>query len=262
MNRPVRSPKHGVAPLSEKGIALEVEIEPSTNTDLDEALHTLSLLDTAAISDALDSLGIAGWLKGVRPRVTGTRMAGRAFTVRYRELHDQETRAFQGAANYIDDVAAGSVIVSVNEDRPDCTTWGNLLTAVAETKAIAGTVIVGNARDIAEIRSMAYPLFSTGVSMVSGKNRVKLDQVQVELVIDGVAVRPGDFVVGDDNGVLVIPATQAVEVARRAHQVDRTEAAIVTEIRQGTPLHKARSLHGYSKPWEATQRNERSRDTE
>jgi regulator of RNase E activity RraA len=208
----------------------------------------LAKLDTAALSDAMDSLGKTTVLPGIEARVPGATVFGPAYTVRYKRLAD--TTGFHNAANYIDDVPAGAMIVVDNGGDTSCTNWGSLLTAVATQRGIAGTVIHGAARDVREVRSAEYPLFSTGVTMVSGKNRVVLDTTGVELDIAGTTVSPGDLIFGDDNGVLRIPAELITEVVARAERVDVTERHIGNAVRTGLRLDKARTQFRYDRPWE------------
>ncbi|MGH3438977.1 MAG: RraA family protein, partial [Sciscionella sp.] len=137
-----------------------------------DIVDRLAALDTAAVSDALDSMGIPCVLAGIAARVPGSRTCGIAYTVSYRPVCGDGPR-FRNAANYLDDVPAGCVVVVDNGGSTSCTTWGSLLTAVAESRGVRGTVLHGSARDLAEVRATGYPLFSTGVTMVSGKNRVE-----------------------------------------------------------------------------------------
>ncbi|MEV5242915.1 RraA family protein [Streptomyces cinnamoneus] len=219
-----------------------------------EVVDRLARLDTASVSDALDSLGIRGVLAGVAARVPGARTAGLAHTVTYRPVDtgtDEPGKAkFHNAANYLDDVPAGSVVVVDNAGSTDCTNWGSLLTTLARRRDVRGTVLHGSARDVAEIRAMGYPLFSTGVTMVSGKNRVELAATGLEITVGGTTVRPGDVVVADDNGALVVPAEHAAEVADRAERVEGTESAIAGAIAEGLRLDEARRRFGYAKPWD------------
>jgi len=217
---------------------------------LPDTLRTrLTRLDTAALSDAVDSLRAAPCvLPGIRPRTAGTVAFGPAFTVRYRTVEDDG--AFRGAADYIDDVPPGSVVVVDNGGTHACTNWGSLLTSVALRRRIEGTVVHGSVRDVRESREAGYPLFSTAVSMVSGKNRVVLDRTGVALDIAGTVVAPGDLVFADDNGALRIPAGLVEEAVRRAEAVERTEHRIRRAALDGTRLDEARSRFGYARPWE------------
>ncbi len=221
-----------------------------TETQIDALRERFSRLDTPAVSDALDSLGIPGVLAGIQARVPGVVTAGPAFTVQYRPF-ERAQEEFHNAGNYIDDVPAGSVIVIDNEGSATCTNWGGLLTVMAQRKGIAGTVIHGAGRDLAEVRHHNYPLFSRAITMVSGKNRVKVTALLVPVEVDGVQVVPGDWIIGDDNGVLVIPAAKVVEVLERAEAIDRTESQIRAAIQAGVPLVDARKQFGYSEPWKA-----------
>ncbi|WP_329398801.1 RraA family protein [Streptomyces lydicus] len=209
----------------------------------------LSRLDTAALSDAMDSMRTPPCvLPGIRPRTPGILACGPAFTVRYRAVDD--TTTFHNAANYIDDVPAGSVVVVDNAGSRTCTNWGSLLSSVALHRGISGTVVHGSVRDVKESRSAGYPLFSTDVTMVSGKNRVVLDRTGVEVDIAGTTVAPGDWIVADDNGALRIPAALVEEVVRRAEAVERTESRIREAALGGSRLDEARARFGYARPWE------------
>ncbi|MFJ2744451.1 RraA family protein [Streptomyces sp. NPDC087440] len=206
-------------------------------------------LDTAAVADAMDGLRIpAGVLPGIAARTPDAVACGPAFTVRYRAVDDDTV--FRGAADYLDDVPAGSVVVVDNGGSRTCTTWGSLLSSVALDRGVSGTVVHGSARDVRESRSAGYPLFSTNVTMVSGKNRVMLDRTGVEVDIAGTSVAPGDWILADDNGALRIPAALVEEVVRRAEAVERTESRIREAALGGSRLDEARARFGYARPWE------------
>lgn len=213
----------------------------------DALFAALEALDTASLSDALDSLGLAGGLAGLNQQVPGTRCVGFAYTVLYEPV--QERGGFRNAANYIDAVPSNAVIVSSNPGRTDCTTWGDILTHVAVNRGIRGTLIDGAARDIDTVQRLNYPLFSRVRFMQSAKNRVQLKATQVPVEISGVTVHPGDLVVCDSSGCLVIPAARAEEVIRRARAVEQTERDIIQSVNEGYSLEQARALHRYDQPW-------------
>ncbi|MCQ9390547.1 RraA family protein [Pseudomonas viridiflava] len=207
----------------------------------------LESLDTASISDALDSLGFSAGLLGIHQQVPGTRCVGMAYTVQYQEVTDKS--GFKNAANYIDQVPPGSVIVSCNNGRLDCTVWGDILTHIAMAKGIKGTVIDGVARDIDTVLDKHYPLFSRGRFMQSAKNRTQLMAVQVPVFISGTEVRPGDIIVCDASGCLVIPSRYVADVIERAKAVEETERNIMMAVTSGASLEEARTLHRYDQPW-------------
>ncbi|WP_227317187.1 RraA family protein [Cedecea davisae] len=218
------------------------------NKTLNNIRQRLLALDTAAVSDALDSIYIAGGIQGIKPQVAGRKIAGPAFTVQY-EAHEPEKNTFMNAGTYIDEVPEGAIIVVDNQGREDCTSWGNILTTKALQKNIAGTVIHGSARDVADIRKMNYPLFAANIFMVSGKNRARVRAVQCSLEINGVKIEPGDWIMGDDNGVVAIPRDRLMEVVLLAENVAKTEHQILSSISEGTKLADARRSLGYAAPW-------------
>ncbi|MDP1602271.1 MAG: isocitrate/isopropylmalate family dehydrogenase [Legionella sp.] len=211
-------------------------------------LQRLQAFSSAELSDALDAMGIEGALLGIKPLASGLKLIGPAFTIKYLP-NEQKSTSFKHAANYIDHVPAGSVIIIDNNGAPDCTVWGEILTVTAIQKDIAGTVVYGAVRDVAFIRQVKFPLYCTDFYMRSGKNRIYKVDEQGVLVINGVTIRPGDIIFADDNGVLVIPLTIVDEVINKAQAIERTEKKIIEAVKSGTPLEQARRDYRYDMPW-------------
>lgn len=201
----------------------------------------LADLPTASISDALDKLGLPGSVHGLSPLRPGQRACGPAYTVAYEPVDDQGGTV----GDFLDDVPVGSVVFIDNAGRTDCTVWGGIMTQVAAHKQLAGTVIHGVCRDVAITTTTDYRIWSAGRFMRTGKDRVRVRAVQESLLIDGVTIRPGDVVCADEDGVVVVPAERADEIASVATEVERVEAAIVATVRDGATLREARSAHGY-----------------
>lgn len=204
-------------------------------------MSTSQSVSTASISDALDSLGLPGALHGVSALRSGQRTMGAAFTVRY-ELVDSHGGT---VGDFLDDVPAGSVIVIDNAGRTDCTVWGGIMSQFAHARRVAGTVINGACRDVAVARSAEYAIWSVARFMRTGKDRVRVADVQRDVTIDGVTVRPGDIVVADDDGAVIVPADRWDEVLQIAERIERVEDAVVEAARGGATLAQARAAHGY-----------------
>ncbi|MDA8228324.1 MAG: RraA family protein [Desulfitobacterium hafniense] len=196
---------------------------------------------TSNITDALDKLGLDGGCLDIKPIVQGARMVGTAYTVHY--IPCGPVKGTVG--DYIDDVNPGDVIVIDNGGRTFCTVWGDLLTLLATKKGIEGTVIDGVCRDVPTIRELKYPLFSKGHFMVTGKDRVEVDAVQIPVTVGGIKVCPGDILVGDENGVVVIPQDKADEVYKIAVEIDEAEEGIASLISEGYTIREARKRYGY-----------------
>jgi len=207
----------------------------------DEIVRKFESLSTSTISDALDKFGIAGACKGIMPVVSGVKMVGTAYTVRYVPVG-----AVKGSVgDYIDDVLPGDVVVLDNNGRTDCTVWGDILTMTAKMKGISGTVIDGVCRDIPSILEEKYPVFSRGRFMMTGKDRVMVEATQVAVSIGMVQVKPRDILVGDDSGVVVVPQEMAEKVFEVARTIDEAEKCIVEAMRGGFSLTEARAKFGY-----------------
>lgn len=201
----------------------------------------LAGLPTASVSDALDRLGLPGSLHGIGPLREGRAVAGPAFTVGYEPVGAEGGTV----GDFLDDVPAGAVVVIDNAGRTDCTVWGGIMTRVAAERGVAATVINGVCRDVAVSAEIDYRIWSAGRFMRTGKDRVRVRTVGGVVVIDGVEIRPGDVVCGDDDGVVVVPAAQVSEIAAIAAGIERVEAAIVSSVRAGSTLAQARRSHGY-----------------
>lgn len=206
-------------------------------------LEELAAVGTSAVSDALDMLGIAGCLAGLSRRSGSAVVSGPAYTVRFEPVTPGGSAP---AADYIDDVPAGSVIVLANAGRTEATVWGDVLSEVAVARGMAGTVIDGACRDLDSIRALDYPLWSAGVFMRSGKNRMALVAVGEPVTIAGVTIHPGDPVVADGSGAVAVPAARLAEVTGIARQIHEVEQQIVQAALSGERLADARARLRYN----------------
>lgn len=204
----------------------------------DTLVEAFKALDTASVSDAMDKLGLPAGCHGIKPVVTGVKFAGRAFTVKYR-LCGAVERGTVG--DFLDDVPAGQVIVIDNAGRTDCTVWGDIMTTLAHHKGVAATVIDGVCRDVPRIRELAYPIFTRDYYMMTGKDRVEIEAINVPVNVAQRQVRPGDIVLGDDSGVVVVPASRSQEVLAIAREIEHTEQEILRRIARGQSLREARA---------------------
>lgn len=205
------------------------------------AVDGIEHLSASTVSDALDRLGIPGAMSGLAPLGPSQRLRGRAYTVRYVPAG----REAGTVGDYIDDVPAGGVVVLANDGRTDCTVWGDILTAVASQRGLAGTVIDGVCRDVSRALSTGYPIYSRGRFMRTGKDRVEVASTGDTVSVGGVQVDSGDLIVGDDDGVVVVPARYEAEVLAVATTIATREAEILDDALTTGSLREARERHGY-----------------
>ncbi|MCI1034831.1 RraA family protein [Raoultella terrigena] len=199
-------------------------------------------LDTAGVSDALDKLGLPGQCYDIMPLDNYIKTTvGLAYTVQYESAgHEPGT-----VGDFIDDVPEGYFVVIDNKGRTDCTVWGDIMTQVAGNKGIMGTVIDGVCRDVHKALDEGYPMFTKGRFMRTGKDRVQVSSVNQPVSVGRVRVEPGDIVVADASGVVIVPRAKAEEVARVAHDIEKTEARIREALADGKSLREAREELGY-----------------
>jgi 4-hydroxy-4-methyl-2-oxoglutarate aldolase len=201
----------------------------------------LGRLGCSELSDAMDRLGIVGQCLGIRPLCDSFHVVGRAWTVRYGPVgHDGGT-----VGDYIEDVRPGDVVVLDNRGAMDATVWGDILTSVAHARGISGTVIDGVCRDVDRSADLGYPIFARGNWMRTGKDRVRVEGMQIPVSIGGIRVMPGDWVRGDGDGVVVIPAEEILTVLEVAEEIKKVEENIRTALAGGVSLREARQMHGY-----------------
>jgi regulator of RNase E activity RraA len=212
--------------------------EQRMNNDLRSRLARLS---TPGLSDALDTLGLDATPRAIRPMSPSMRMVGRAYTVRYVPLG----AITASSGDWLDEVQPGDVAVIDNSGRTDCTVWGDIMTSVAAARGIAGTLIAGMCRDVYRCVEIGYPVFAVGNFMRTGKDRVQVADTQVAVNIGGVRVNPGDWIVGDADGAVVIPQEVVDQVVKTAEEISAKEAGIQALAVETGLLREARERFGY-----------------
>ena len=208
---------------------------------IDPQVVRASRQDTATLSDALDRLGLAGQCARIKPCDRSFRMCGRAFSL----LYGPAANPAGTVGDYIDEVPPGAVVVLDNGGREDATVWGDILTEIAHRRGVAGTVIDGINRDVALCLELGYPVYSRGSWMRTGKDRVQVEGVNVNVTIGEARVCPGDILRGDADGVVVIPRAHEERVLEAAEEIAAAEERIREAVRGGLRLDEARRQFRY-----------------
>ena len=199
----------------------------------------VSLLRSVSSSNISDAMHRKGAMRGIHPLIPGKKIVGKAITV--------QTFAGDWAkpVEAIDLAGPGDVLVIYNGSN-SIAPWGGLATLSCKIRGIEGVVVDGAVRDLQEIRPMDYPLFSSDVVPNAGDPK-GMGEINSEIVCGGQTVRPGDYIVGDDSGVVVLPKERAYEIARRAKEVEKTENRLFEEISRGKTLSQVVSLQKWEK---------------
>jgi len=203
---------------------------------LNDIHKILNIVSTANLSDAMHRSGSLRDLKAICP---GIKMCGKALTVRTYPGDWAKT------VEAIDVAEKGDVIV-IDAGGVGPAVWGELATHGAKQKRLSGVVIDGAIRDVQEIKRLKFPAFSKFITPLAGEPK-GFGEIGVPVMISGTRVYSGDYIVGDDDGVVVIPQQNAVEFANRAMSVMEMENRLRKEIDEGSTLAKVTELLKWEK---------------
>ncbi len=196
----------------------------------------LAQVSTSNVSDAMHR---KGEMHGLKPIFIEDKFYGKAFTV----------RAYPGdwskTVQSIDSAEKGDVIV-IDAHASRAALWGELATRSALLKGIAGLVIDGAVRDVEEIRKLRFPVFARYISPAAGEPK-GMGEMCIPIKCGGIEVNPGDYILADQDGVVVIPEKRALEIAKRALYVKEKEDRVKKEIQDGRTLGRILELQKWEK---------------
>ncbi|KJZ15128.1 dimethylmenaquinone methyltransferase [Marinomonas sp. S3726] len=200
---------------------------------------------TASVADAVDKVsGHTGFLpEQYKPRINEKKIVGPAVTVL--EGPTVEFLPPEHALDAIDEAEDGSVIVISTNGTTDVALWGGLMTAGAVANKLEAAVLDGGVRDLVEIkRDFDFPVYSRAVRPGTTLGRIKTIASNVEVSLGGVIVNPGDIIVGDIDGVVVVPKDDAEEVLALAKEIDLKEAEQARLILESGSLREGLAKYG------------------
>lgn len=203
----------------------------------EELREAFSKVSSPNVADAQHKKGA---MVGIISRTgLGTKMVGKALTVQ--TVNGDWAKSVES----IDRAQEGDVIV-IDACAGPLAVWGDLASWSCKSKGVVGVVIDGAARDIDSIREMGFPCFSRYVASSAGEPK-GYGGIGDEIVCGGVKVRTGDWMIGDESGVVVVPQEHAVEVANRAVDIMEKEERLREEIRRGATLSSVLKLEKWEK---------------
>ncbi|MDF2956918.1 MAG: 3-keto-L-gulonate-6-phosphate decarboxylase [Candidatus Alkanophagales archaeon MCA70_species_1] len=213
------------------------QVKVRKRKDMEEEIREIFMkVSTPNISDAMHRKGV---MRGIKPIVEGVKMVGRAVTV----------QTFEGDwAKPVEasDVAGEGDVIVIYAGSHETAVWGELASWGCKSKGIAGVVIDGAVRDVDEIRRIKFPVFARHIVPNAGEPK-GFGEINAEIKCGGQEVKPGDWIVGDDNGVVVVPKERAYEIARRALEVWKMEERVRAEIKRGKTLSQVLELYKWEK---------------
>ncbi|GAB4313926.1 MAG: RraA family protein [Methanobacteriaceae archaeon] len=188
----------------------------------------LKQISTPQISDAMKKLNIENTpLKGVKLR-SGEKLSGSAVTVK------TNSDDWGTVVKAIETAKKGQVIV-ICPDNNEKALWGELTSKMAQKIGLGGTVVLGAARDLSAIRSLNYPLFSSSIIPNAGQP-LNRGEINVPIKYGNIEIKPGDMIIGDECGVLVIPLSKYFKVIKETVTIKEQEKIISEKIEKGFSL--------------------------
>jgi len=202
-------------------------------------------VSTPNVSDALDRLGIEGAPQGILPVYPCAKIAGPAATLKVVPFGQAEESIVLGTLRAIVKGGAGSVLVVDGSENPHVNSFGGVAGATAKHLGLMGCVSDAVVRDVDEYKGYGMPVYCRGIVQQSVRGRSACAGYGIEIRLAGVRVRPGDYILADDNGTVVIPAERIQEIVAFAQKVKATEDRVIAEIRAGADPVEAHQRVNY-----------------
>jgi 4-hydroxy-4-methyl-2-oxoglutarate aldolase len=202
---------------------------------MDTYSERLGRIDSCAVSDALDKLGLPGSVTGLARVSTDRRIAGRVLTVKLDRAEGRSnTRHLCSTA--IEAASPGDIIVCEQRTGLDAACWGGNLTIGAKMRGVAGAIIEGPARDIDESRQLDFPVFARSVTGRTARGRIVEVATGAPILVGDVTVNPGDYVIADASSVAFIAQSDIGRVLEAAEAIVQRESLMAQALRDGTPI--------------------------
>lgn len=198
-------------------------------------------LYSGIISDVLDGMGyrnqaLAG---GISPLTDDTVIFGPTFTSIGTTVYSMPENPLVAQCKVVDQLGEDEIYVLVTRGDYNCAVFGELFATAVNARKGAGVLLDGYARDVKALKEMKFPLFYKGRDVRTSKGRCEINECQIPVILDGVTIRPGDYIFGDIDGVIVIPKEVAEEVIRQAAETVEKENEVRTRLLNGSTLQKA-----------------------
>ena len=215
--------------------------QPSGRITPVQILDAFKKVSTGNLADAVEeATGRPGFMNYDMKPIFKAKIVGPASTASLRRVLKNDSRNYPNRAlEVLDEAPAGNVLVYVLEDGLNIAGMGNLMATTAKVRGLAGAVIDGGVRDIEEITQIGFPVYSRSVIPATSVGRLVSVSKNEPVICGGVRVRPGDYIMGDSDGVVVVPVEAAERVVELIRQYDEKESKMVPIIKETKSLLKA-----------------------
>jgi 4-hydroxy-4-methyl-2-oxoglutarate aldolase len=203
-------------------------------------------LYAAVVSDVLDAMGYRNQSPraALLPLTVDRPLVGRCKTTLWGEMYHEDPRPYELELKAVDSCQPDDVLIAAAGGSMHSGVWGELLSTAARNRGCIGAIVDGAVRDIAAMRLMEFPVFARGRSVYDSKDRQRVVDLDVPVAIEGVLFHPGDLVIADTDGIVVIPRALEAEALRRAWEKVHAENVTRDAIRQGMLSAEAYAKYG------------------
>ena len=219
-----------------------------TSKNIEALPDSFDKLHPALVSDALDDLGLSNQVMsiGMRPLDESLVIHGRARTGAYMEIPyvTEGVNPYHLEIALVDDLKQHDVAVLGCGGSHRIAPWGALLSTAAKARGSVGCVTDGYVRDVLDIRNLNFPVFSKGIAPLDSKGRGQIMNIDIPVICDDVLVNPGDLIVGNVDGVVVIPKENESEVILKSFEKLKSENKSIIELRDGKYLRDVFEKYG------------------
>lgn len=201
---------------------------------------------TGNIADGVEEVtGGRGWMSSDMKPIAEGKIVGRAWTATLRPVLKNDTKTYPNLLlQVLDEAPAGSILVYVMEGGLEIAAIGNLMATTAKVRGLEGTVIDGAVRDVEEIRRIGHKVFARRISPATSVGRMVSVGMQMPVKCGDVMVYPGDYLVGDSDGVVVVPQAAAAQVVDVLATYNDKESKMVPIIEREKSMRKALEIYG------------------
>lgn len=226
-------------------VILFIAISPAVSYPADSSSDNALLeryrhVEVASVSDAMEKVaGQRTYLSHRMHPIFTTRFAGFALTVKLKKEENNDPHALDGMLSAIDQGAPNSVYVMVIEDGADIAGMGGLMGTAMHARNFSGAVIDGGVRDTAYLTKIGFPVFALGNVPSTSVGHYRFAGANVPVTCDGVSVSPGDVVVADPDGVVIVPRARAADVIATAEDMDFKEHSMYAYIEKLKSIEEA-----------------------
>jgi 4-hydroxy-4-methyl-2-oxoglutarate aldolase len=196
---------------------------------------------SAVVCDALDAVGLPHQSPRVplRPLTVQGVLVGRCKTTLWADMAHPDPEPYELELLAVDSARPDDVLIAAAGGTMRSGLWGELLSTAARRSGCVGAIIDGAVRDVAKMSQMGFPIFARGTCLYDSKDRNRVIDVDVPVEIDGVRFAPGDLVIADVDGVVVVPQSVEAEVVARAWAKVQAENEVRDAIAGGMPATAA-----------------------